>query len=102
MDDRWAMDAISYVRQTGCQWKARPRCLGSLSTVHDQFQEWREAGVFKRMWQVGLLENDERIGLDCERHAMDGAMIKVPFGEKGTGPNHTDRGGASRARSGVC
>jgi len=43
---RRCMDAIFYVLRTGCQWKALPRCLGAASTVHDRFQEWREAGVF--------------------------------------------------------
>ncbi len=42
MDDRKAMSAIFYVLRTGCQWNALPS-----STVHDRFQEWRKAGVFK-------------------------------------------------------
>lgn len=24
--------------------------------MHDRFQEWREAGVFERMWKAGLEE----------------------------------------------
>ena len=54
MNDRNAMSAIFYVLRTGCQWKALPRSLGASSTVHDRFQEWRKAGVFKRMWIDGL------------------------------------------------
>jgi transposase len=49
MDDRKAMSAIFFVLRTGCQWNALPRGLGASSTVHDRFQEWRKAGVFKRM-----------------------------------------------------
>ena len=49
MDDRKAMSAIFYVLRTGCQWNALPRSLGASSTVHDRFQEWRKAGIFKRM-----------------------------------------------------
>jgi transposase len=56
MDDRKAMSAIFYVLRTGCQWQALPRSLGASSTVHDRFQEWRDAGVFVRMWQAGLHE----------------------------------------------
>jgi len=48
MDDRKAMSAIFFVLRTGCQWNALPRSLGASSTVHDRFQEWRKAGVFKR------------------------------------------------------
>jgi putative transposase len=82
MDDRQAMSAIFYVLRTGCQWQALPRSLGASSTVHDRFQEWRDAGVFVRMWQAGLQEYDELRGLDWEWQAMDGAMTKAPLGGK--------------------
>lgn len=84
MDDRQAMTAIVYVLRTGCQWKALPRSLGAPSTVHDRFQAWREAQVFARLWQAGLLTYETLKGLDWEWQAMDGAMTKAPLGgEKG-------------------
>ena len=49
MNDRQAMNSIFYILRTGCQWNALPSSLGSSSTVHDRFQEWSEAGVFKHM-----------------------------------------------------
>ena len=82
MPNRQAMDAIFYVLRTGCQWKALPRGLGAASTVHDRFQEWREAGVFERLWQVGLQAYDELEGIEWEWQAMDGAMTKAPLGGK--------------------
>ncbi len=60
MGNRKAMTAILYVLRTGCQWKALPRSLGAGSTVHQRFQEWVEAKVFKKMWKAGLLELDEK------------------------------------------
>src|ERR671915_1088482 len=80
MDDRQAMTAILYVLRTGCQWKALPRSLGAASTVHDRFQAWREAQVFERLWQAGLLTYDTLKGLEWEWQAMDGAMTKAPLG----------------------
>lgn len=82
MDDRQAMAAIFYVLRTGCQWKALPRSLGAPSTVHDRFQEWRDAEVFQRLWQAGVIEYDEANGLDWEWQAMDGVMTKAPLGGK--------------------
>ena len=99
MPDRQAMDAIYYVLRTGCQWKALPQSLGAASTVHDRFQEWRKAGVFKRLWQAGLLEYDHRVGIDWEWQAMDGAITKAPLGQEGTGPNPTDRSKMGTKRS---
>ncbi len=101
MSDRQAMTAIFYVLRTGCQWKALPHTLGAPSTVHDRFQKWREEGVFEKMWHAGLLEYDEKKGLDWEWQAMDGAMTKAPLGEKGTGPNPLLIGGKA-AQSGAC
>ena len=64
IDDRRVMTAIFYVLHTGCPWEDLPHCLGIPGTIYNRFQEWRKAGVFKRMQQAGLIEYDERIGLD--------------------------------------
>jgi putative transposase len=58
--DRKMMTAIFYIVRTGCQWKALPRSLGTPNTVHDRFQEWREAGLFEKMWKAGLMEYDDK------------------------------------------
>lgn len=49
MDDRRAFEAIVYVLRTGIQWNALPKEPGASSTVHDRFQEWEQAGVFKAL-----------------------------------------------------
>lgn len=85
MDDRKALNAIFYVLRTGCQWNALPRCLGASSTVHDRFQLWVKQGVFERMWELGLEQYAEEIGIDWEWMAMDGAMVKAPLGGKSNG-----------------
>ena len=90
MDDRHALTAILSVLRTGCQWNALPRSLGAASTVHDRFQEWREARVFERLWQEGLLRDDELKGLEWEWQALDGAMTKAPLGGE-QGRQESDR-----------
>jgi putative transposase len=82
MDNWKAMNAIYYIARTGCQWKALPRSLGAPSTVHDRFQEWREAYVFENMWKEGLLEYDAMKGIEWEWQAIDGALTKAPLGGK--------------------
>jgi transposase len=83
MNDRKAMSAIFYILRTGCQWNALPRSLGASSTVHDRFQEWRKAGVFKLMWIDGLSLYDKNNRIDWKWQAMDGIIIKAPLGGKG-------------------
>jgi transposase len=79
--DRRCADGIFFVLRTGCQWKALDQtdlCAGS--TAHDRYQEWVEAGVFLKLWQVGLEQFDELKGLDWEWLSLDGAMTKAPLG----------------------
>jgi len=79
--DRNAMDAILFVARTGCQWNALDATeICSSSTAHRRFQEWTEAGVFEKLWKLGLKEYDELKGLDWSWQAMDGAMTKAPLG----------------------
>jgi transposase len=85
VDDRAAMDAIFFRLRTGCQWNALSATgICSSSSAHRRFQEWSEAGVFLKLWQVGLSEYDALKGIDWEWLSMDGAMTKAPLGgEKG-------------------
>jgi putative transposase len=89
--DRRVFEAIVYILRTGIQWNALPRELGASSTVHDRFQEWEEAGVFRQLWAAGLTDDDELPGIDWRWQALDGVMTKAPFGGAATGPNPTDR-----------
>jgi len=86
MDNRQALNAIFDLLRTGIQWKALPRCLGAASTVHDRFQLWVEQGVFESMWELGLKEYAEQVGIEWEWSAMDGAMVKAPLGGESNGP----------------
>ena len=56
MPDRQALDTIFYILRTGCQWKALLRPFDAASTVHDRFQQWREAGLFEKKWEGALME----------------------------------------------
>jgi putative transposase len=85
--DRRCADAIFYVLRTGCQWDALTQTdLCAKSTAHDRFQEWVEAGVFLKLWQVGVAQFDELQGIDWNWLSMDGAMTKAPLGGEKDGP----------------
>lgn len=88
--DRRCADAIFYVLRTGCQWAALDQTdLCARSTAHDRFQEWVEAGVFLKLWQQGVEQFDEMVGIEWEWLSMDGAMTKAPLGgeKNGTQPH---------------
>jgi transposase len=84
--DRRAMDAILFRLRTGCQWNAlNATGICSSSSAHRRFQEWTEAGVFEKLWTLGLQEYDELHGLDWAWQSMDGAMTKAPLGGEKNG-----------------
>jgi len=98
--DRCCADAIFYVLRTGCQWQALDQTeFCAHSTAHDRFQAWIEAGVFLKLWQIGVKQFDELCGIDWDWLSMDGAMTKAPLGGGETGPNPTDRGKSGVKRS---
>lgn len=102
VEDRAAMDAIFFRLRTGCQWNALSATgICSSSSAHRRFQEWSEAGVFLKLWQVGLAEYDALQGIDWAWLSMDGAMTKAPLGgEKGrTEPDGSGQEGHEAERA---
>lgn len=55
MPDRQAMEAIFYVLRSGTAWKAIPTYLGASSTIHGRYKEWKDANVFRRLVQEGII-----------------------------------------------
>lgn len=51
------------------------------------------------MWEMGLEQYAQEVGIDWQWQAMDGAMVKARLGEKSTGANPTDRGKTGTKRS---
>src|SRR2546430_17642190 len=86
--DRQCADAIFYVLRTGCQWGALDATdLCPHSTAHDRFQQWVDAGVFLKLWQVGVEDFDELKGVDWRWVSMVGAVKQATLGgEKNRGP----------------
>jgi len=83
VSNRCAMDAIFFRLRTGCQWNALTATgICTSSSAHRRFQEWTEAGVFSRLWALGLEEYDELKGIKWDWQSLDGAMTKAPLGGK--------------------
>lgn len=104
---RTVAEGIYYVLRTGCQWKAAPKQYGSGSSLHRYFQEWRERGIFRKLWKQGVLEYDKRKGIQWEWQSLDGAMTKAPLGggkngskPHGSGQIRNQAVGAHRWRGG--
>jgi len=83
VEDRAAMDAIFFRLRTGCQWNAlNATGICTSSSAHRRFQEWTQAGVFNKLWTLGLEEYDAVKGIEWEWQSLDGAMTKAPLGRE--------------------
>ncbi len=92
MDFKMVLAEIFFVLRTGIQWKALPKEYGSSSSVHKYFLLWSKAGVFQKMWLLGLQEYDELKGIQWEWQSIDASNVKSPLAKDKVGPNPTDRG----------
>ncbi len=51
-DDRRTLDAILYVRRTGCAWSNLPAELGDEATAHRRLRQWQAAGLWERIVEI--------------------------------------------------
>ena len=66
--------------QKDCQWNAlNATGICSSNSAHRRFQEWRDAGVFERFWQNGLLACEHLDAIDWSWLSMDGCITKSPL-----------------------
>ena len=77
---RKVLDGIIFILRTGCQWKMLPKDYGSGSTCHRRFQEWRESGIFDKLWIRLLKIYDNKIGIKWNWQSLDSISIKSPLG----------------------
>ncbi|EOS93442.1 hypothetical protein ETR_18991 [Erwinia tracheiphila PSU-1] len=95
------MNAIFFIPRTACQWNAlNATGIGSSDSAHRRFRERRDAGVFGRFWQNGLLACEHPDGTDCSWLSVDGGMTTSPLpGQKNRTQHHGQRETGRKAHS---
>jgi transposase len=79
-DDRACFEAIVFVLRSGCRWRDVPKHLPSDSTCWRRHQEWTEAGVRERVWQMVGAELGEADLLDTEELFADATFAAAEKG----------------------
>jgi transposase len=49
-DRRLVLEAIVYVMQSGCGWRALPSSFPPWQTVYEQLRQWRKSGIWDTIW----------------------------------------------------
>ena len=93
------LNAVLYVAENGCKWRALPERFGNWHTIYMRLRRWAEAGVLDRVFQALQEQRLIRIRVECV--GLDSTSVKVhPDGtgaRKKTGPKPS----ASRVAAGT-
>ena len=70
-DNRLFVEAVLWIARTGSPWRDLPPSFGNWNSVYVRFRDWRDAGVFKRIFDAC---SDEP---DMEYAMVDATSVKV-------------------------
>jgi transposase len=92
------INAILFVAENGCKWRAMPKRFGNRHTIYTRMNRWAKAGVPDRLF--AQLQHEQLIRIKIEAVSLDSTIIKVH--PDGTGAlKETDRKpAASPAKAG--
>ena len=69
------VNAILYVTENGCKWRALPESYGNWHTVYVRMNRWSKNGVLQRLFEGLQQENIIRIRMEAV--CLDSTSIKV-------------------------
>src|ERR1700690_1864700 len=69
------VNAILYVAENGCKWRALPKRFGNWHTIYTRMNRWAKAGVLDRLFAE--LQREQLIRIKIEAVSLDSTIIKV-------------------------
>ena len=86
------VNAILYVAENGCKWRALPKRFGNWHTIYTRMNRWAKAGVLDRLFEE--LQHQQLVRIRIEAVSLDSTIVKVhPDGTgalKKTAPRPSD------------
>ena len=92
------INAVLYVTENGCKWRALPAQFGNWHTIYTRLRRWAAAGVLDRVFQALQEHRLIRIRVECD--GLDSTSVKVHPDGAGARKNMARRPSASRAAAG--
>ena len=69
------INAILYVAENGCKWRALPERYGKWHTVYERMNRWSKNGVLQRVFEE--LQTEGIIRIQLENVCLDSTTVKV-------------------------
>lgn len=87
LDNFMVLNAILYVAENGCKWRALPEKFGNWHTIYTRMSRWAKAGVLERVFAD--LQEKQILRIRIEAVCLDSTTVKV----------HPDGTGALKKRA---
>jgi transposase len=75
MSNLQLINAILYITENGCKWRALPKEYGNWHTVYVRMNRWSKGGVLKRLFEA--LQITGIIRIKMEAVCLDSTTVKV-------------------------
>ena len=75
MSNHQVVNAILYVAENGCKWRALPKSYGNWHTIYVRMNRWSKNGVMQRMFEA--LQIEGIINIKMEAVCLDSTSVKV-------------------------
>jgi transposase len=69
------LNAILFVAENGCKWRALPKRFGNWHTIYTRMNRWAKAGVLDRVF--AQMQRQQLIRIKIEAVSLDSTIIKV-------------------------
>jgi transposase len=69
------LNAILYVAEQGCKWRAVPKRFGRWHTIYTRMNRWAKSGVLDRVFE--RLQHAQIVRIKIEAVSLDSTSVKV-------------------------
>src|SRR5258707_8525897 len=69
------VNAILYVAENGCKWRALPKRFGNWHTIYTRMNRWAKAGVLDRLFEE--LQHQQLVRIKIEAVSLHSTILKV-------------------------
>ncbi len=97
-DNLQVVNAILYVLENGCKWRALPKRFGNWHSIYTRMNRWAKAGVLDRLFAE--MQREQLVRIKLEAVSLDSTIIKVHPDGTGALKKTVRRPLASRAAAG--
>ncbi len=93
------INAILYITENGCKWRALPSEFGKWQTIYKKFSRWAKSGALQRIFAA--LQTEGIIAITVEVLALDSTSCKVHPNAHGALKNSENKQSASQEAVGI-